>query len=76
MRLHDTSRCILERGLALCVVLMAVAVLLLAQGLEGGAAAKRFLEYAGAFHFSAQVAFACAAGGCAAAEDILRYFGE
>lgn len=70
------SRFILTRGLTLCALLLAGAVLLLLRAGEGGALAIRLYEYAGVFQFAALTTFASALIGSLLMEDLLRYYGE
>ena len=70
------SRFILTRGLTLCALLLAGAVLLLLRAGEGGPLAIRLYEYADVFRFAAPTTFASALIGSLLMEDLLRYYGE
>ena len=74
-RLSHLSRFVLSRGLFCCVLLLAIAGLLLLRAGEGGVMAPRFYDYAQVFLYAALGAFGCGTVGSLLTEDMMRHLG-
>jgi len=73
---HPLARSVLRRGLALCLLLEAVALALLWRAGQAGREAALYYDYARQFLLAALTAFGCALPGSLLMEDLLRYYGD